>query len=48
MRIEARIEIDEHDYVVSIECDYSVNRSKAIELAAETLITLSTPNQLPF
>jgi hypothetical protein len=48
MRIELRLEKDEHEYAVTVECDRIISPESAIRVADEAMARLLvTPNQYP-
>jgi hypothetical protein len=46
MRVELRLEEDEHEYAILIECDQRVTPSVAISTAQQALAKLRTSSEI--
>lgn len=48
MRVELRLEQDEHEYAITVECDRGISPESAIMVADEAIARLLvSPNRLP-
>ena len=45
MIASARVEIDEHNYEVTVECDRSIEPTLAVKIASDALMELVDPER---